>query len=261
MSEFLSSFSKWFSEKTSSPLYFTYLGFLVVWNWKFFQIIFLENGDLFFEPRIGYINSELLFSIPVSEKIPLWASFIIDWFTNFTWHFIPPVILTGLAIKYLPIIHAWAFNIHLTNYFSRKSAFYSADLAYEKGKEQSLKEVSESKDRQIRTQQKIQKKEKTLQKTLTNKEQWEIEYNEFEKHQLFFKFQQIIICIYKFSGKLNPINKSIVDSDIKAIAHTKDLISFLEKKDSSMGWAYEAINLTDKGKFFADKYLEKNPLV
>ncbi|KKW11184.1 MAG: hypothetical protein UY50_C0019G0012 [Parcubacteria group bacterium GW2011_GWA2_49_9] len=264
MEGFWSSVSSWWSEKTNSPLYFTYLGFLAVWNWKFFQVIFLESADLFSTPRIEYVKSALLFSVPVPESIPIWISGLIDWLANFSWHLMPPIIFTYLAIVYLPKLNAWAFDIHLTNHFSRKSAYRVANLAYEKGMEQSMKEVLESKDRQIQTQQKIQKKEKTLQKTLTDKERWEIEYNEFEKHPLFSKFQEILTSVYKHNGvieyadTLSFRNKEILSlgADIKAVADAKKLITITDSDGN-----VTKIALTDKGRFFAEKYLETYSLI
>ncbi len=100
----------------------------------------------------------------------------------------------------------------------------------------------------------LPRKHRELQKTLTEKKDWETEYGEFEKHPLFFKFQQVLASVHEHLGY---INDDYVD--IKAVAHAKNLIIFTKDKDT--GLLGKRIELTDKGRFFADKYLEKHPLV
>ena len=120
MDGFWSSLSKWFNEKTSSPLYFTYIGFFIAWNWKFFQIIFLENENLFLTPRIEYIKSKLIFHTPLYSKISERLNIPIDWLLNTAWHILPPAIFTYLAIVYLPKVHKWALDKYLESRFERK---------------------------------------------------------------------------------------------------------------------------------------------
>ena len=119
MNEIWSSFSKWFNENTSSPLYFTYIAFFIAWNWKLFQIIFLENASLFSQPRIEYITEELNFHIG-------WAgafSPVINWIFDIGWHLLPPVGLTYAAIVWLPYIQKWALEKYLEGSFERKRIF------------------------------------------------------------------------------------------------------------------------------------------
>lgn len=253
MEGFWSSVSSWWSEKTSSPLYFTYIAFFIVWNWQFFQIIFLESGDLFYSPRIEYITSNLFFAIPFLNTFSDWIRIPIEWFSNFVWHIGPPVLFTFLAIRYLPVLHKLAFDIHVNNYFTRKTAYRSANLEYEKGETVRLKEeVKEKKQQQVQ--------KKAIERIQPEEEKWSQEFRDFAKSPLFYKFPQIISSIYKFDGNLEHNRKSVVDVDIKAAAHAKNLISFLVKKDDVGGFPYQAIALTDKGRFFADNYLQDNPL-
>jgi len=123
MDGLLSSLSRWFNEKTSSSLYFTYIGFFIVWNWRFFQIVFLEKETLFSSPRIEYINSHLLFSIPTYSQIPGWINSVMNSVANYGWHIVPPAILTYLTIIYLPYLHHWALEKDLENRFERRRMF------------------------------------------------------------------------------------------------------------------------------------------
>ncbi len=118
MDGFWTSFSNWFNEKTSSPLYFTYTGFFIAWNWKFFQIIFLESETLFKTPRIEYIDSHLYIHVHP------WLDFIL----NPAWHVIPPAILTYSAIVHFPHIQKWAFDVYLNNRSDRKRMFLTKKL-------------------------------------------------------------------------------------------------------------------------------------
>lgn len=257
MDGFWSSASKWFSEKTSSPLYFTYIGFFIAWNWKFFQIIFLESENLFSVPRIEYIKSKLFFSTPLYSKFPEWARISIDWILNTVWHILPPAIFTYLAIVYLPRLHKWALDKYLENRFERKKMFEIKKFEHDKWlldqenlHSQTLKNFASIKEQQLATEERIKK-------TMSDEERWELEYQEFEKSSTFFKFRQIIETIYKYDGFIEstetfqPIRHA--DAGSLAMADTRELISY---RDGSRN----TIELTKKGKFFAKMYLEKYPL-
>lgn len=188
MDGFWSSFSKWFSEKTSSSLYFTYIGFFITWNWKFFQIVFLEKETLFSSPRVEYIASKLLFITPHYFGSHLWVENVINWVLNLSWHMIPPAIFTYLAIVYLPRVHTWALEKDLDNRFERKRMFKTKQRVYdqwllEQGKahEGTLRELVEVTHRQAES-------EKKIRSALTDEERWRLEYKEFEKVPSFYKF-------------------------------------------------------------------------
>jgi len=257
MDGFWSSASKWFNEKTSSPLYFTYIGFFIAWNWRFFQIIFLESENLFSAPRIEYIKSKLFFSTHLYSIIPGWLHIFIDWLLNTAWHILPPVTFTYLAIVHLPRFHKWALDKYLESRFERKRMFeikkFEHDkwlLNREKLHSQTLENIASVKERQSKVEERIQK-------TMTDEERWELEYQEFEKIPTFFKFRQIIETIYKYGGfietteNFEPIRHA--DAGSFGMADTRGLISYI-------GDSRNAIELTKKGKFFAKMYLDKYPL-
>lgn len=144
MNDFVQSISKWFTEKTSSSMYFTYAIFFVTWNWSFFQIIFLEDSSLFYYPRIEYIYSNLFFDIPLLFHTPYWFYISTTFIVNIIWHIIPPVIFTFFAIKYLPTINQKVLRTELKDRFDRKKDFVTARSKYEEW------ELDEERDREKR---------------------------------------------------------------------------------------------------------------
>lgn len=253
MDGFWSSISKWFNEKTSSPLYFTYIGFFVAWNWELFQIIFLENENLFLSPRIEYIKSKLFFSASFPLAIPVWLHILVDWLLNTALHILPPALFTYLTILYLPRLHKWALNKYLESRFERKKIFEEKQREYdkwflkqEKDRSRTLENIASLKEQQVET-------EKKIQKTMPEEEKWGIEYQEFEKSPIFFKFRQIIETIYKHRGYIESGAVRYAEAGVLAMADARELVSYVEGSRNT-------IELTKKGKFFAKMYLEKHPL-
>ncbi|MEK7104953.1 MAG: hypothetical protein AAB868_02850 [Patescibacteria group bacterium] len=253
MDGFWSSLSKWFNEKTSSPLYFTYIGFFIAWNWKFFQIIFLENENLFLTPRIEYIKSKLIFHTPLYSKISERLNIPIDWLLNTAWHILPPAIFTYLAIVYLPKVHKWALDKYLESRFERKKIFEHDKWLLDKEKlhSKTLENIISVKEQQSKIEERIEK-------TMSDEEKWEIEYQDFEKSLSFFKFRQIIETIYKYDGFVVTTEdfqpNRHADAGALALVDTWGLISY-------SGSNRNAIEFTKKGKFFAKIYLNKNPVI
>ncbi|PIR86444.1 hypothetical protein COU13_00885 [Candidatus Kaiserbacteria bacterium CG10_big_fil_rev_8_21_14_0_10_43_70] len=233
MSEFWSSFSKWFGEKANSPLYWTYFGFFVAWNWKFFQVIFLEHESLFRQPRIEYLDS-ILFH-PTSIEL-------VNWLVNLIWHVGPPAILTYGAIVWLPKIHHWAFDIYTENLFVRKLAFQKRKVQYEEDVAALTKKEAVAKRVQA-----TQKKE--IEKAKTQEEKWQEDFEQIKRPDLLHSFQNLVSVIYKQGGMAYPhnIESSLPNaSAVMAFAGTNDLID-TEKRESGS----PLIRLTDKGKYFS----------
>ncbi len=247
MDELVKSIQIWLKEKTGSPLYFTYIAFLVVWNWKFFYVLLWENASLFKSPKIEYISQNIDVHFCSKISIDPWCS-ISEWLTNTIWHMAIPVGLTYIAIKYLPKVHAWAHQIHVQNHFDRLREFDRQNLLYEEDRTNSLvKEVKQKKE------QKTAKNE--IQESLTEEERWEEEYKEFSKGNLLSSFKQVIDAIYENSGRIHEefTGRRNVDSDTLANADIRSLIYFTDNDRSK-------IEFTAKGKYFAKKYLERDAL-
>lgn len=241
MSEFWQSVGKWFNEKTSSPLYSTYLGFFVAWNWRFFQIIFLESEKLFSAPRIEYIQTNLYHHFGMNP--------VLDWLVAMTWKVAPPALLTYWAIIYLPRLQKWAFDIYLGNRFDRMQMFQDKQHAYdlwlldlEKKKTQTTRSIATEKKAQVE-----QKKE--IEKTKTQEEKWQEEFEQIKRQDLLHGFQGLVGVLYKSGGIMyaHQVEDALGHSSgIVAFAGTHNLIDS-EREDGGS----TMIRLTDKGKHFS----------
>ena len=234
MNDFWSSFSKWFGEKANSPLYWTYFGFFVAWNWKFFQIIFLEDANLFTAPRVEYLNTLLVSPFEI---------LVVDWFINLAWHVVPPALLTYIAIVYLPRLHKWAFGIYLVHHFDRKTMFQEHKANYEKKMAKLTKQEAVAKKARV-------EQEQIIERTKTQEEKWRDEFEQIKRPDLLNGFQRLVGIIYQHGGVLYAyqIEDSSLNnaSTIVAFAGTNDLIN-TEKRESGS----TLIQLTDKGKYFS----------
>ena len=249
-----SSFSKWFNEKTASPLYFTYIGFFIMWNWKFFQIIFIEDSSLFTHPKIEYIYENLYLNL-YTTKIPFWLINIFETIINIGWHLIPPAIFTILAILYLPKAQKWALKKHLDTLFERKRIFETKQREYskwlldsEKDKRDTLEQIAEVKKDQ-------EEQKEIIEKASSPEEKWESEYQQMKYHPLFSNLELLIHAVYKNGGRtheiLNNQWQKLINPALLAFADTRGLIK-LEGSGSQ-----EKISFTEKGKFIISRYLEE----
>lgn len=235
MSEFWSSFSKWFAEKANSPLYWTYFGFFIAWNWKFFQVVFLEDASLFKNPRIEYLNTLLFAPFGVV---------IVDWIINVMRHVLPPALFTYIAIVYLPRLHKWAFRIYLVHYFDRKTMFQESKAEYEKKMAKLVKQEATAKKERV-------EQEKIIERTKTQEEKWQEEFERIKRPNLLNGFQGLVGMIYRRGGVL--YTKQVEDNAAAvAFAGTNDLI------DTEGGESGPTLfRLTDKGKYFSRLLLDK----
>jgi hypothetical protein len=174
----------------------------------------LENDNVFSSPRIEYIEKN--FNFYLTNNV------FYDYIINFCWHVIPPAVLTFLTIKYLPIIQKWAFKIYIENSFERKEMHWKRNSEYEKRRTERFEIMAEEKIKQKTQRKKIEKSQ-------TQEEKWIEEYKNFEKSQLFYKFNQIIKSLYNHSGQISPFLSGgyhrIVYIDILALVHSKELIN------------------------------------
>jgi len=232
MGELLESISQWLKERTTSPLYGTYIFSFIIWNWEFFYVLFLQDQASLPLPKIEYIEQKFLSD---------------GWFVHFSFFLIPPVIITYIIIRWLPFLSNWAHRVYLHFYFERKNLYEETNLHNEEGRKRTLQQLAETKEQQAISKMKIRK-------NITNEERWEEEYNEFAKGNIFGRFSQIIDAVYEKSGYLYVDNegKKPVDSDILAGSDTRGLISFTDSGRNQ-------IDLTEKGKFFTKKYLDNPP--
>ncbi len=254
MDGFWSSFSQWFSEKTGSPLYFTYIGYFIAWNWKVLQVIFLESSSLFVAPKIEYVTQSL--SITLMPETAGLLAVTINLIANFAWHVVPPAVLTFLSIKYLPYVQKWALREYLLSRFDRKKIFETKQREYntwlvgqEREKQKELGEMATIKKEQV-------KQKEAIKKATTKEEEWIQDFVKLESHSIYPKFKQLTDAVYSNRGGTHESAgfgqaTRIVDSDMLALAHSMGIISISGKSNLD-----EKIEFTDKGRFFVSRMID-----
>ncbi len=254
MDGFWESLGKWFNEKTGSPLYFTYIGFFIAWNWQFFHVLFIESESLFKVPTVEYVTRHMLISTEnVLAGSPAWVITAVNWVVNLGWHVLPPAALTIFTILYLPPVQKWALAKYLDSRFDRKRMYALRQkehnewlLGQEKKDVKTLEELASVKERQVETTARIES-------LMTDEEKWAHDFTDFLKLPLRNEFSKIVESVYNHQGNIRVTDEYeretfSIPKDLLAYAHTTNLISFDQINGS--------IDLTEKGKFFVRKYTE-----
>lgn len=224
------------SERIASPFYGYFLISWLIINWKIIYVAFFLDQQYLFE-KTGLLRNEYLQTI-----IPPFGP-------QYLWQFLLE-----------PTILAWAI-LWLFPYGTR--VFYRKSLRNKKAlKVIELRELRKEQQQRVeltKTETELFESElekKRIEKVAASESPellWENEYKEFEKSYLYGKFREIIESIYKHSGYVSYVNEKYISTDMLAFADTRDLIQFVEGSSNQ-------IKLTPKGKFFASKFLEKNPV-
>ena len=160
MENIFNSFNEWLRERRNSSLYFTYIFFLILWNWKVLFLLFIENNV----PR--YTSN---FEYAMSLYTPLTAYSLIDFLLYKVSALLVPALLTFLAIKYLPKLNSWAHKIGVGNYFDRRLVYDEKRADFEDKRTDFLKRIAEQKEKQKGYR--IDIEEQT-----TDKEKWQNEF-------------------------------------------------------------------------------------
>lgn len=236
MNDIFNSIAKWFQEKTSSPLYGTFLFSVILWNWKFFYVLFWQSEEKFLLPRIEYVQINILNQESFSH--------------HFSYFLVLPLISTFIILFWLPILSNWAHKKHTYFYFGRKLNFIKERLDYEKKEKDILQLISDIKDEQVKIKEEIEKH-------TTEQEKWEEEFKLLKRNKLYPKLIQLKNVIYSNSGNTHKIQlhgryEPIIELDVLAFADTNHLIIITGEDISTK------IQLTDKGRFFLGKFLADN---
>lgn len=250
MTEIIKSLSSWIREKISSPLYFTFVLFYVVWNWKFFYFLFLEDALLLRRPRFEYIYHNLTIHLPLYD-IPRWIQVILNYIAGFAWHLLPPLMFTYLAIVYLPRIHLWALNLHLKSHFDRKRVYDDALLTYQKEKTLQLEEKAKQKEKQEVAISRIERAQ-------SQEDKWSEEFVAFSKNQEnITALRQAQNIIYQFEGRYvarrnEAVSPNYINHESIALLDAHGVLR-LKKEVNDV----PRMELTDKGKHFVLKIQEQ----
>ncbi len=241
------------SEKLSSPLYFTYISLSILWNIKYLHVLFVDNHELYSAPKIEYVNKLYPFETNwFLHENPVLTE-LINGVLSFSWHFLPPAILTYIAVKYLPRVHAWAHNIYLTNYFERRKAWDKADLEYQQGLTKKVKQEAVEKVEQRNAK-------RVITRNQTPEEQWEIQFLTFATNPKNIQYlRNAVEAVYRTTGNVttDPANagsyRTYMEPDSISRLDTYDLITL--NSDASRTWK---IDFTPRGKYFVKRLQESN---
>lgn len=252
MKDIINSFTESFKEKINSPIYGIFIVAVIGWNWRAFYVLFFENSDLLNNPKIEYAQQ---FS-RVQELSSTGQRFfdIVIYGLNLIlpplFIFGVPIIVTYLAIWQLPKIHQHAHRTYLRFKFDRKKEFHIQNVAFQES-------IAVQKEKEVKAVERKAVAEQKIEGQLSPEEKWGMEFEEFRKHSYFSKFNKILDIIYKHGGQTEPFvgvgRRRITEPEILAFIHSKNLINIKRDKNN-----YEIIEATDKGKFFIEKYLERN---
>ncbi len=154
MEELAKSFAVWLKERTSNPIYFTFLFYVLICSWREAYVLFFEDAALLVVPRIEYIQR-----------------FNQGAYGDFMWHALVPALLTFVTVKYLPWVYTWAHRHHLKHHYERLAVADEERRNYEVSKARYVAEVAEAREQQA-------KDEERIQASMSEEEKWDEEFAE-----------------------------------------------------------------------------------
>lgn len=167
LDDFLKSVGVWLKERTTSPLYGTFIMAVVLVNWKIFYILFWQPEDKLLIPRIEYVQKYIIDTQNIYQHI--------------SYYLIIPALLTFFIIWFLSDLSNFVHRKHLKSYYSRLVIVDDAKLEYERQKKDRLEIFSD-----IRKQQFEVKKEIELNSTENDK--WNDEFSAvFSNNEFYIK--------------------------------------------------------------------------
>ena len=235
MEHIFSSFGEWWRERRNSSLYFTYFFFLIIWNWKFLFLLFIEENI----PR--HVSN---FQYASTLYTQISGVYWIDILLYKAWALLIPAFFTFLAIKYLPRVNAWAHKIEVKNYFDRRLVYDERRSLFEKQRTKFLRDIAEQKEKQKEYKEDIEEQ-------TTEKEQWQNEFAELAQNQEFIKaMSNAIDSIYYRGGSFNQgaFGKELLDL---LLARQIVVVQFRERVGEAR------LEFTPKGEDFAKMFTSK----
>ena len=236
MENIFNSFGEWWREKRNSSIYFTYIFFLVLWNWKFLFLLFVEENI----PK--HVSS---FQYAMSLHEPVTNICWIDFLLYKCWALLVPVLLTFLAIKYLPRVNAWAHKIEGKNYFDRRLVYDEQRSEFEKQRTKFLRDIADQKEKQ-------RKYKEDIEDQTTDKEQWQNEFAELVTDTNFVKaMSNAIDSIYY---KMGNFNQGAFGKELLDLLLARQIVAVQLRKQSNEA----RLEFTPKGEEFAKMFTAKS---
>lgn len=260
MEKIINSFLQWMEEKNSSSFYFTYILFLVLYNWRIIYIIFngtnsdykerlLRLDQYIYITQIEYYN---YFNIITSYDIKL-LNILIKIFIYFL-PFIVPAFLCFLSIKYLPKINNWASLVSGEFYYKGKLERdrQKSNYIFEKEKELIDRSGAVSKINE----------EQEKEKTIENSEIFfDAEYEEeISSNNLSNILYQLYVIYYEDERSISAYkSKRDDESEIKVRLSNHELSKILGYADTRglININDDKISFTNKGKRFLEIFVKE----
>lgn len=228
--------------KLVSPFYGALITSWCVWNWK------VLYATLFIDQELLLIEKGVL-------KLDYILNFYHYWFYNLLFLFVGPLFSAYLIVFIIPLV---------TKKFYKKSLEFEAEninikTEIEKDTLKKKETRLEVEEKVLNIESDIEDKKKKAAESQAGK--WNKEFNEFRQSLVFNKMKEFIYVLYEKGGKTYEYNDRngwirTISSDILATTHSKGLVDIKEAGNKSK----ETFELTEKGKYFVDKYLKNNTL-
>ncbi len=221
------SIAKWFKERTTSPFYGTFILSEILWNWKFFYILFWQSEDKLLIPRIEYVQKYILDSQNIYDHL--------------LYFLVAPAISTFIAIWWLPILSNGAHKKYINFYYKRKLIADKERLDYEKQENKNLDLLSDIKKHKTEIK-------KEIEKNSSEQERWKSEFYEKIVNSLenIAALKNIIEVVYQTNGKF----KTRIDAFMSGYSYLDpryfsrlDVLGLIDVQENT-------IKLTEKGKYF-----------
>lgn len=235
------TFWEWFKEKTTSPLYLTYIASFVVWNWKFFTILIFQDSTILGMSKVAYIESfifDKLFFQFLWPSIPFWLN---SFLSNRLYELVPPIVLTWFILYLLPPIANRVHKDSLKHYFARQGE-------YQRQKNQSRQFVLTSKVEEkklVERTSEVRKEIEEAKKNLSEEEKWEFEYKLLQERgaNLDIALTNAERIMYGSSGYFNTSGTGHGEFIPIGSISLLDSVGLLEIDSNRM-------KFTNKGKYF-----------
>ncbi len=233
--EIYSSWKDTMKKRASSSLYGTFVLYWLIFHWNFVYTLFFVSEDIIWNSMNLFKNDYLVKIFFNYTEV----SFYLFW--------VLPIIFTWLTI--------WIFPEYIVIPAFKKEEENETRKSIIKLEEQK-KIIKSQSDLESATQEKINIVEENLEKEKKLKEvtttTWGKELDLIKTNPMFSRFKQIIDAVYGNNGRTHKlINNSwtrILPYDVVAFADTRGLINL----HRSANQLEETIDLTEKGKFFAE---------
>jgi hypothetical protein len=230
--ELVDSVSLSVEDRLTSPFYGYFITSWMIINWRLIYIAFFVRGEDIYK-KTGLISNEYLFL-----NVPTFGTW--TWLLHF---FVYPFTVTLFIFWIMPFVTRPYFRKNIKNRKALKLIELNESREIKKGeKELVIAEKNLIKEEVDKAKQ-IKRASAETPEVL-----WEKEYLDFKNNPLYKEFKVVISHVFDSGGGGHQ-------------GLSVSMIAFLDLNNLGTGNGYnKSVVLNQKGKFFAKKYLEDNPL-